>query len=402
MRHYAVTVGIPSGRIFALSLAFGIYTRRTGEGRCEPMLACTCTAISARAWLVSATSPSIPAVLRPVLRCVTCRTLHSVLAQLRSISFWTFLAVGQSPSCTALKIRPRSRRTCSSWCRQFTRSQASPSNEDRPSGPFTEVSNLPISSGIYPRFASKAHLPTSAPLRAGHTVPYPASYAGRPAEEPTIASRFPVPFQAPAFASWAPCPTGEFRFLYSRPTRTRDAPWTPAGVYTFRTRETRPGWVPSVSRGRGVPPSRATSPAGHVRFSAASPAPRQSFHLRGSKSRDISQGFNRSPVRPSSRPWSPGGAGTLRLSPELSTLPLPATHLGAKTGHTDTDPGLYHRHNRTSFVQPTQLVRPRVAMPPFSCPASASWAPQSRQGLPPPLLSAYRTTCAYPHLRCGP
>ena len=48
------------------------------------MLACTCTAISALAWLVSATSPSIPAVLRPVLRCVTCRTLTSVLLQLRS------------------------------------------------------------------------------------------------------------------------------------------------------------------------------------------------------------------------------------------------------------------------------------------------------------------------------
>src|SRR6266852_8595577 len=35
------------------------------------------------------------------------------------------------------------------------------------------------------------------------------------------------------------------------------------------------------------------------------------------------------------------------------------------TGHTDTDPGLYHRHNRTSFVQPTPLVRPRVATLPF-------------------------------------
>jgi hypothetical protein len=39
------------------------------------MLACTRTAISALAWLVSATSPSIPAVLRPALRCVACRTL---------------------------------------------------------------------------------------------------------------------------------------------------------------------------------------------------------------------------------------------------------------------------------------------------------------------------------------
>jgi hypothetical protein len=39
------------------------------------MLACTSAAVSALAWLVSATSPSIPAVRRPVLRCVTCRTL---------------------------------------------------------------------------------------------------------------------------------------------------------------------------------------------------------------------------------------------------------------------------------------------------------------------------------------
>ena len=31
--------------------------------------------------------PSIPAVLRPALRCVTCRTLTDVLARLRSISF---------------------------------------------------------------------------------------------------------------------------------------------------------------------------------------------------------------------------------------------------------------------------------------------------------------------------
>ena len=36
----------------------------------------------------------------------------------------------------------------------------------RSSGPFTEVFNLPFGSGICSRFASKAHLPTSAPLRA--------------------------------------------------------------------------------------------------------------------------------------------------------------------------------------------------------------------------------------------
>jgi hypothetical protein len=46
----------------------------------------------------------------------------SVFDRLRSISFCKFLADGQSPSCTALKILPRSHRTCSSWRRQSTRS----------------------------------------------------------------------------------------------------------------------------------------------------------------------------------------------------------------------------------------------------------------------------------------
>ncbi len=69
--HLSMITGIPSGRILVLSPAFGINTLRTGEGCHEPRVACTCTATSARAWLVNATCPSTPAVLRPVLRCVT-------------------------------------------------------------------------------------------------------------------------------------------------------------------------------------------------------------------------------------------------------------------------------------------------------------------------------------------
>ena len=57
---------------------------------------CTRTATSALASGVKATSPSIPAVLRPALRCVTCRTLTSVFDRLRSISFCRFLTLGQS------------------------------------------------------------------------------------------------------------------------------------------------------------------------------------------------------------------------------------------------------------------------------------------------------------------
>jgi hypothetical protein len=96
----------------------------------------TCTATSALASEVSATSPSIPAVLRPALRCVTCRTLTSVLARLRSISFCRFRTFAQSCSCAALKIRCRSRRTCSSCSRQSIRSHRPGASRDWSSGPF--------------------------------------------------------------------------------------------------------------------------------------------------------------------------------------------------------------------------------------------------------------------------
>ena len=88
--------GIPSGRSFARFAAFGMYTRLTARGCQVAIAGCTRTATSALAWEVSATSPSIPAVLRPALRCVTCRTLTSVFDRDRSISFCRFLTLGQS------------------------------------------------------------------------------------------------------------------------------------------------------------------------------------------------------------------------------------------------------------------------------------------------------------------
>src|SRR3989442_9828025 len=80
-----------------------MYTRLTAVGCHDERDWCTRTATAVLASEVSATSPSIPAVLRPVLRCVTCRTLTSVFDRLRSISFFRFLTFGQSPSEQCLK-----------------------------------------------------------------------------------------------------------------------------------------------------------------------------------------------------------------------------------------------------------------------------------------------------------
>jgi hypothetical protein len=133
----SMTTGMPSGRSFALFGAFGMYTRLTGTGCHEPMDWRTCSATAILASEVSATSPSIPAVERPELRCVTCRTLTRMLAWLRSISFCRFLTFGQSPSCAALKIRCRSRRTCSSCPRQSIFSHWAGASRGWSSGPFT-------------------------------------------------------------------------------------------------------------------------------------------------------------------------------------------------------------------------------------------------------------------------
>jgi hypothetical protein len=196
----------------------------------------------------------------------------SVLLQLRSISFCKFLASGQSPSCTALKILPRSRRTCSSWCRQSTRSQASPSNGGRPSGPFTEVSNLPVSSGIYARFRLKGS-PAHVSALAGPSIklairPVIRAPSGRRPGPAALA--FPLPFGRRRSLPGHPVPPAGFRPSYDRPTgrpaHTRACRTDPGEVSTFRTRETQtgpgalftPGTAVSaghrVIRGRRLPP----------------------------------------------------------------------------------------------------------------------------------------------------
>ena len=228
------------------------------------MLACTCTAISALARR-PATCPSIPAVLRPVLRCVTCRTLTSVLLQLRSASFCRFLASGQSPACTALKIRP-SRRTCSSWNRQSTRSQASPSNEGRPSVCSPKCPTCPSVPAFTLASSQRLTCPRQRPRGPEHQARVSLPPDGHlPGGDPALRHSPSCPaFRPPAFASWAPCPARGFRPSYDRPTDrpapTRACRADPGEVSTFRTHETRTGLGALIPRGRRCSPARRTDP----------------------------------------------------------------------------------------------------------------------------------------------
>ena len=236
-----------------------------GPGRAchELRVACTCTATSARAWLVSATCPSTPAVLRPVLRCVTCRTLTSVFDQLRSISFCRFLTLARSPSCDRLEDPAAAAAVPRSSCaRQSTWSQASPSKPS--SGPQVRSPKCPTCPSVPAfrvRFASKAHLPTSAPLSGPGTRPGIRPVIRDPSgRSPVMRPRFPAAFRPPAFASWAPCPARDSAPLTVGLPQHRAYPRTARTLAGFpRSARVRPGpgWALSLPRGRRCSPAIA-------------------------------------------------------------------------------------------------------------------------------------------------
>ena len=146
------------------------------------------------------------------------------------------------------------------------------------------------------RFGRCGHLPLhrltwppGRPFGPGHTGPYPASYPGRPAEEPAILSRFPAVFRLPAFASWPSCA----RWGVGLPLRSayRAAVPGPHGVVAFPTSEMRPGWVPPIPRDCAALPTGLGSSGRRRRFPAASPGPRSSNPSAGLPMTRHQQGF---------------------------------------------------------------------------------------------------------------
>ncbi len=128
---------------------------------------------------------------------------------------------------------------------------------------------------------------------------------------------FPAAFRLPAFAFGHPVPAGELSSPYGRPTARPEGRADPDGVSTFRTLKQRPGWVPSISRGRRCS-SRPTTIIGLRLSHLSDPSLRSATttHLkRGSASRDINQEFTR--VHPSGLPL----AGGSRMEREPSGFP---------------------------------------------------------------------------------
>jgi hypothetical protein len=132
-----------------------------------------------------------------------------------------------------------------------------------------------------------------------------------------------------------PVPARGLGSPYGRLTGSAQAaPPDPDGVSTFRTHEMRPGRVSSLPRerrcslrpsGRPRPPSAALQ-----RLAPATPVLHTGPGCQIDEASTRIQGH--SPFRPSPHLWHPARTGTLGLSPELRTRPLPATHVRVGTG----------------------------------------------------------------------
>lgn len=174
-------------------------------------------------------------------------------------------------------------------------------------GPFTATvvaaSNLSVGSGVVVIFASLAHLTASARFRARAPSPVSgrlcgtASWRGWPS-----CPGFPLRFRSRRSLLGHPIPAGELSVPHGRLTAGTRAPPDPDGVTAFRTHELRPGWVPSIPRGR-----RCSSRPRDVldrRLPLCrgwSLTPLQHPIVRGSASRGINEGLSDSPVRPAPR-----------------------------------------------------------------------------------------------------
>ena len=105
--------------------------------------------------------------------------------------------------------------------------------------------------------------------------PYPASYAGRPAEGPTIMLPVSCRLSAAGIRFLViRCPLGDWASLTVGLPALSPGP-DPNGIVTLHTHETRPERAPSIPRGRRCPHGRKCSrppPAASQRQSPYTPA----------------------------------------------------------------------------------------------------------------------------------
>jgi len=153
------------------------------------------------------------------------------------------------------------------------------------------------------------------PFGPGYQDRYPASYPRQPPGGGGLTSQFPAAFRRTGvrFLSILFPPRHRLALRSAYQAQCLD----PDGVSTFRTSEIRPGWTPSIPRGRRCshsrlifPGRRLPHPSGLALFSGVA------FRPSGDLTHEASSRVHlRSPVRSSPCLWRPDGSGALGLLP---------------------------------------------------------------------------------------
>ena len=347
---------------------FGIYTRLTGRAvhglaRAHPAgqvsLACG----------VSATFPSIPAVLRPALRLRHPPHADQRVEPDRSISFCRLRTRSRSPACDAVKIRCRRRRTFSSAARQSiapsrgARPPVRSPRQQRPPRPaphqppaLSWCPTCPSAPASSPSSLSRAHLTASAPFRVQASACIrPVIRDGRRRGQPSRPG-FLLPFGSRHSLLGHPVPARDLGLPYGRLTGHHLVTGPGRGYHVPHLRDTTgmgalstPGTA-VLSRPDAVPGQRLPLLSGQ----SLHPAP--ASHQRGSSLRGINGGSRDSPVRSAPHLWPPGWDGRSLGFPLCSA---PRCYQRRTTGRgraMSTHPELRDRHSRPSNPR-VQLAR---------------------------------------------
>src|SRR5690625_1819190 len=245
----SINVGIPNGR--RLPLALGMYTRRTGEGSVVIALSASQTAIAARDWSSNTTTPSTPAVWRPVFFCVTLRTVTSTLAHDRSIRRCRLRTRLGFASFAAVKIRCLNARTSASiWGQLISAHQSKLSPTDL----FAIASNILRSSLRISVFLPRLTRLTSARFRVRTSSPvsrwFSPSDRRRSSLIPCVSQYLSISWRLLLEPSCS-------RRTHQHPLQ--DSPPVPPacdGVSVFHTFQLQSGRVPPFPRERWCPHTR--------------------------------------------------------------------------------------------------------------------------------------------------
>jgi hypothetical protein len=163
--------------------------------------------------------------------------------------------------------------------------------------------------------------------------------------------RFPAAFRPPAFASRSSFARRGIQPSSRSACRTRSP--DPGGVSAFRTYELRPGWAPSVPRGRRCSPrTGATSRPASAASRRPVPAPHQTSHRRGLRlTRHQPRVHTCSPVRSSPACDRPDGTGRpwaqTRASHPADQEPDDARRDGDRPSSTDLELHAQHHISRS-------------------------------------------------------